>query len=177
VCTGAKPSPRLSNMACAAHRSVIEKTRTVPIDFFHTKIPHARNAPDYTGVHAQKPLGAIDAVCEKRFYCPITEPIGFKRCARLTNVRHGLPEDENLVSVRRRGSTRRPKAQMPPHQTALVEPVHSQNGGRGHFVLSWAVPTRRVPILSAYYDTAVSLFWQALGESICAFEGPTTCCP
>ena len=36
---------------------------------------------------------------------------------------------------------RRPKAQLPPNQTALVEPVHSQNGGRGHFVLSWVVPT------------------------------------
>jgi hypothetical protein len=163
-------------MACAAHRSVIEKTRTVPIDFFHTKIPHARNAPDYTGVHAQKPLGAIDAVCEKRFYCPITEPIGFKRCARLMNVRHGLPEDENLVSVRRR-STRRPKAQMPPHQIALVEPVHSQNGGRGHFVLSWAVPTRRVPHPIGLLRHRRIAFSASLGLTICAFEGPTTCCP
>jgi len=47
--------------------------------------------------------------------------------------------------------TLRPKAQLPPHQTALVEPVHSQNGGRGHFVLSWVVPTRRtIAILSIY---------------------------
>jgi hypothetical protein len=50
-------------------------------------------------------------------------------------------ELESLVSVT--SGTLRPKAQLPPHQTALVEPVHSQNGGRGHFVLSWAVPTRR----------------------------------
>ena len=42
--------------------------------------------------------------------------------------------------IRRRGSgrksTRRPKAQLPPRQTALIDPVHSQNGGRGHFVQS-----------------------------------------
>jgi hypothetical protein len=66
------------------------KTCAVPFDFFHTKIADSRNTPDCTGLHAQKPLGAVDAVFEKRFYCSITEPIGFKRHVRLIIVRHSL---------------------------------------------------------------------------------------
>ena len=58
-----------------------------------------------------------------------------------------------------RRSTRRPKAQLPPRRTALVDPLHSQNGGR--FVLSWVVPTRRTyPILSLHYDGAPIMFLQ-----------------
>ena len=61
----------------------------------------------------------------------------------------------------RRGSTRRPKAPLPPHLAATVDSLRSQNGD--HFVFSWAVPTRRTYlILSLHYDGAVSYsckFW------------------
>ena len=53
--------------------------------------------------------------------------------ARPSNWSRPLAEDRHFSRHRRR-STPRPKAQLPPHQTALVEPVQSQNGG--HF-LSW----------------------------------------
>ena len=57
----------------------------------------------------------------------------------------------------RRGSTRRPKAPLPPHLAATVDSLRSQNGD--HFVFSWAVPTRRTYlILSLHYDGAVSYF-------------------
>ena len=83
------------------------------------------------------------------FYFGIWRCNGVWRTSLSSLIRH----------VRRRGSTRRPKAQMPPHQIALVEPVHSQNGGRGHFVLSWVVPTRRTyPILYRQDDGYVSYF-------------------
>ena len=71
--------------------------------------------------------------------------------------------------VRGRRSTRRPKAQLPPHQTALVEPVHSQNGGRGHFVLSWAVPPKDYRSYRFAKTPPVS-FFANLGGPTSAFE-------
>ena len=50
----------------------------------------------------------------------------------------------SLAVSSRRGSTRRPKARLPPAHTALVGPVHSQNGGRDDFVRSWLVLTRQI---------------------------------
>lgn len=57
--------------------------------------------------------------------------------------------------ARGRRSTRRPKVQMPPRKKALVDPLRSQNGGRGHFVLSRVAPIRQLSMsadfsLSAY---------------------------
>src|SRR6478736_9409993 len=49
-------------------------------------------------------------------------------------------------------STRRPRAQLPPHRTAVVVQVHSQNGG--HFDLSWAIPIRRTSRCYSFAATA-----------------------
>jgi hypothetical protein len=73
------------------------------------------------------------------------------------------------VSTARQSTTihTKTKSTVPPHRTALVEPVHSQNGGRCHFVLSWAVPTRRAANISLHYDGARIHIFATLSGTLC----------
>jgi hypothetical protein len=68
----------------------------------------------------------------------------FMTLIRWQRWRDNTKQEASLAVSSRRGSTRRPKARLPPAHTALVGPVHSQNGGGDHFVRSWVVLTRQI---------------------------------
>lgn len=68
----------------------------------------------------------------------------FMTLIRWQRWRDNTKQEASLAVSSRRGSTRRPEARLPPAHTALVGPVHSQNGGGDHFVRSWVVLTRQI---------------------------------
>ena len=59
-----------------------------------------------------------------------------------------------------RRPTQRPKAQLPPRQTALVAPVHS----RGHFVPGWVVSGAMICVSAISYDPRAALKTAAVRE-------------
>ena len=64
----------------------------------------------------------------------------FMTLIRWQRWRDNTKQEASLAVSSRRGSTRRPKARLPPAHTALVGPVHSQNGGCDRFELLWVSP-------------------------------------
>ena len=78
-----------------------------------------------------------------RCTCPLMTQSGHRlvrcTCLLLTQSGHGA-KTYSARHANGRGSTRRPKAQLPPRQTALVDPIY---WNCGHLVLSKEAHTRR----------------------------------
>ena len=70
-------------------------------------------------------------------------PWRLDRCRGLLSLAEGGGVARGIERYARgRRSTRKPKAQVPPRKKAVADSLRSQNGGRGHVVLSWVPPTR-----------------------------------